>query len=362
MSEMNGTIANLACSILKAFDVANIPNPTLPLADAWLEEGATNVVMLLLDSMGSDNMKELLDEKGFFRRHVALEYNSVFPPTTVAATASLDSGLYPNQHGRLGWTCFYEELGRNVVVYTNRDDDGNIAADFSAAVKYTPYESVLEQIARKGYGAYRVAPFGDDKVSSMEEMGQMVQELCSLPGRKYVSCYWDQPDTTMHKTGSASLRTREVLLTLESAVENWSAKLEDTLLFITADHGHLDARGDVITDYPDLMDCLLRLPSIEPRTLNFFVKPGRGDDFATAFSAHFGGDFTLLTREQVLKTHLFGPEPDHPQLPALLGDYVAVAQTERTIFNTHRQKEVLIGVHAGGTSRENRIPLLVIKR
>jgi hypothetical protein len=361
MPVSSGTIANLACSILKAFDVEHIPNQTLPVADAWLENGATNVVVLLLDAMGSDNLIELLDKNGFFRRHVVLEYCSVFPPTTVAATASLDSGLYPNQHGRLGWTCYYEQLGKNVVAYTNKDDEGNPVADENAADKYTPYQSILEKIAREGYGAHRLAPFGKNCVTSIEDMGRRVRELCELPGRKYISCYWDQPDTIMHKSGSASLSAREVLRSLENAVEQWSGHLTDTLLFITADHGHLDARGDVITDYPDLVDCLLRLPSIEPRTLNFFTKPGRGEAFAAAFIEHFGADFTLFTREQVLSSHLFGPEPNHPLLPALLGDYVAVAQTERTIFNTHRQKEALIGVHAGGTQRERRIPLIALK-
>lgn len=360
MFEATNTIANLGCSILKHFGLHAV-NDSLSAADAALQKGHRNVVVLLLDAMGVHNMEQLLSREGFFFRHMAAEYSSVFPPTTASATTSLESGLFPAQHGWLGWTMFYPQLQKNVGVFTNRDDDGLPAADFNAAPTFMPYEGVVERVAQAGFGAYRLQPFGDNKVETIRQMGQRLQELCALPGRKYIYAYWNQPDSAMHTYGVEHEKVRSILQDIEEAVEVFAPLLEDTLLLITADHGHIDARGEVITDYPELMDCLLRLPSIEARTLNFFVKPGREGDFSRLFHASFGQDFMLFSKEEALKKQLFGPSPLAQGLEDTLGAFVAVATTPRTLFNNHNQLEVLKGVHAGGMEEERRIPLIVVE-
>ena len=55
-------------------------------------------------------------------------------------------------------------------------------------------------------------------------------------------------------------------------MEQLCKELKNTLVSVTADHGHIDSRGVALTDYPNIMECLVRMPSIEPRALNFFVK------------------------------------------------------------------------------------------
>ena len=362
MFEHSDTIANLACSILKYFEVPDVPNATLPQADALLDTKPTNVVVLLLDAMGYDNMQQLLSPDGFFARHVRHVYSSVYPPTTVAATTSLDSGLFPSQHAWLGWSMYYPQLQKNVMVYTNKDDAGQEAADYEVAPTLVPYVSVVDRVQAAGHAAYRVQPFGEEPVTSIRGLCDRVESLCNMPGRKYIYAYWTQPDKAMHDSGADSEKVRTVLRDVEKAVADFSSRLHDTLLLITADHGHINARGTVITDYPDIMDCLIRLPSIEPRTLNLFVTPGREDDFRQAFDRDFGQDYRLYTRDEVLNNGLFGPGPHHPLLQETVGDFVAVALTERTVFNTQGQLLALKGVHAGGTDKERRIPLIAVRK
>lgn len=59
---------------------------------------------------------------------------------------------------------------------------------------------------------------------------------------------------------------------IESYVSDMLKKLGDTILFITADHGHINTESVVLRDYPVITDCLERLPSSEPRVLNLFIK------------------------------------------------------------------------------------------
>ena len=165
----------------------------------------------------------------------------------------------------------------------------------------------------------------------------------------------------MHKTGTTSSETHEMITKLEKMVEESVSKLSDTLFLITADHSHVDCDNYCILDYPEIMDCLVRMPSLEPRTLNLFVKEECKEVFPEIFKKHFGDDFSLLTREEVLAEKVFGTGKDHKELEAMLGDFVAFSVTEKALFNTHIEAQEMPGGHAGLTREEIEIPLIVIE-
>ena len=126
------TLVNLTCSILKRFSVEP-PHPSLALADKLLSGGCRRVVLLVLDGMGSRILRQHLAEDGFFRSHLAGDIASTFPPTTVAATTSLQSGLFPVETGWLGWDCHFPALDRTVVYFRNADRQGNPLPDGKTA-------------------------------------------------------------------------------------------------------------------------------------------------------------------------------------------------------------------------------------
>lgn len=103
--DYENSIAGVANSILKWWDITP-KGPTLPLLDRYLKTDYKNVVVLLLDGAGGSVLEEHLDGRGFLRSQFAGTYSSTFPPTTVAATTSIDSGLLPCRHGWLGWDCY----------------------------------------------------------------------------------------------------------------------------------------------------------------------------------------------------------------------------------------------------------------
>ena len=114
LPDYNNCLVNLANSVLKKFG-AETTAATLPLADKVLAGNYKNVVVLLLDALGISILEKHLKPEGFFRSHLAGAFNSVYPPTTVAATTSIMSGLYPNEHGWLGWDVYYPQLDKTLL-------------------------------------------------------------------------------------------------------------------------------------------------------------------------------------------------------------------------------------------------------
>ena len=379
-------LVNLSNSVLKKFG-AETTAETLPLADQYLQKQYRNIVVLLLDGMGTAILEKHLDPNGFFRSHLAGSFDSVYPPTTVAATTSVLSGLYPNEHGWLGWAVYYPQVGKNVTVFTNTEQlrekegvaptaqypDGSArwtedsleetlpAAEYNVAFRYTPYKNILDKIKEAGGEAYAAMPFLPPYPQSMEAILNRVKELCDKPGKKFIYAYWNEPDATMHRTGTVSDAAHAMVTGLEKTVEEAVSGLSDTLLMIIADHGHMDSRNACLKDHPEVMNCLVRRPSFEPRTLNLFVKDEYKESFPEIFRKHFGDSFILLTRDEVLSGKLFGIGKNHECLESMIGDYVALAVSDRSLFNTHMEAQEMPGGHAGLTPEEIKIPLIVIE-
>ncbi len=355
-------IMNLPNSILEKFDICEEGRQRLHLLDPYLAKEYENIVVILLDGMGTSIVERHLKEDGFFRTHQKNSYTSIFPPTTVAATTSVVSGLAPCQHGWLGWDCYFPKIDKNVTVFMNTESGTDTpAADYPVASTYCRYESVGAKIRANGGQAYEVTPFVEPFPKSFEEISGRIRTLCRKPGKKYIYSYWTEPDHIMHEKGCCGSEAAQAVRELEEQVQKLCEELESTLVIVTADHGHIDSEGAAITDYPRIMECLVRMPSIEPRALNLFVKEDKREQFEQEFSKEFGDKFLLWTKEQVLNSKIFGTGAQHPDFREMLGDYLAIAVDDLSIYNSREEKEFFIGVHAGLTEEEMMIPLIVIE-
>lgn len=352
-------IASLPNSILKTYGLPTV-GKTLPMADSYLKKEYKNIVILLLDGLGTNILETNLKADGFLRKHFVESYNTVFPPTTVAATTSIMSGLQPIEHAWLGWDCYYPQVDKNVTVFLNKEQgtEKNVA-DESVAWKYCGYESIIDKLNKSEKKAYNVHPFIPPFPDSFEAICTQIGSLCAEDDSKYIYAYWNEPDSTMHKYGCYSDESKRLIASLEKEIEEMCEQLEDTLLIVTADHGHLDSRNVSITEYPLIMECLVRMPSIEPRALNLYVKADKREQFEKEFNKEFGDDFILLTKEEVYKAKLFGTGAPHVNVDAMIGDYVAIGITDLTVFNTVEEAEKFKSVHAGYTREEMTIPFIV---
>lgn len=264
--------------------------------------------------------------------------------------------------GHRALDCYFPQIEKNVTVFLNTEAGTKVpAADFHVARTFCGYESVVSKIRAKGGQAYEVTPFAEPFPKEFAEICGQVKELCERPGKKYIYSYWAEPDFTMHEKGCYGAEARKTVRELEEQTRRLCAELEDTLVIVTADHGHMDSECVAITDYPKIMECLVRMPSIEPRALNLFVSEEKKEQFVREFRKEFGEKFLLWSKDEVLERKIFGTGEEHPDFRNMLGDYLAVAVDDLTVFNTREEADALVGVHAGLTEDEMTIPFIVIE-
>jgi predicted AlkP superfamily pyrophosphatase or phosphodiesterase len=360
--DYNDSIVNLACSILKYFG-ADSEHSTLKEVDELLKDNYKNVVVLLLDGLGTDILKYHLSENSFFRKNLLKEYSSVFPPTTTSATTSMESGLTPLEHGWLGWSLYFSEINKIVNAFINTEKDTELqAADYHVATKIVPYKSIYEKIRATGKGkAYSVSRFGSNKIETFDELTNEVEILCATSEKKYIYGYWEYPDSLMHMVGSYNSEVTKNIKELEEKVAAMCNRLSDTLIIVTADHGHRNVKYYILSDYPKLFHMLRRPTSIETRATAFYIKEEYLKAFPAEFHKSFGDDFLLYSKEEVIKNNIFGTGKIHPKFEEFIGDYLAVAVSDKGIVYSQQSKQ-FISNHAGMTEEEMKIPLIAISR
>ena len=360
------SLLSLISSILTHYGVET-PHKTLPELDVLLKNNYKNVVVMLFDGMGTAILEKHLPPDTFLRRNLQSTISSVFPPTTTAATTTAETGLAPIEHGWLGWSLYFNEIGNNVSIFKNTlsDTEGEIAADYHVASRYIPRKSVFDRIADVTKGkirTYGVSPFSSHKCDSVPDLCRTVEKLCSEEGRKYIYTYWPQPDYDMHDYGTEHGQIKAEIVEINDAVEAMCKMLKDTIVLVTADHGLIDSEWKFLLDYTDITECIMRMPSIESRAMAFFIKDGMKEQFEAAFKTHFGDSYVLYTKEQVLKENLFGYGTPHPRTEGFLGDYLAVAVKNISIdCGSSENHDVFKAAHAGMTEDEINIPLIVFE-
>lgn len=357
----------LTSSVLAHYGVHTDHKP-LKMADELLAKQYKNVVIMLFDGMGTSILEKHLPKDSFLRRHYKATISSVFPPTTTAATTTMETGLAPIEHGWLGWSLYFPEVDCNVSIFPNTvtGSGGESAADYNVAGRYIPYKSIYEKITEHTNGtviAKEVSPFSEYQMKSVNEICKTVIDLCAEEKPTYLYTYWPQPDFDMHEFGTEHEKITEHLRQINQEVESMCKKLKDTLVLITADHGLIDTEWRFMQEQKDFCDCLVRIPSIEARTMSFFVKPEMQSPFVQLFQKYYGEDYVLLTKEEVYDMKLFGTGDPHPRADQFIGDYLAIATGKVSIDNMkHRgDPDIFRAVHAGLTEEELQIPFIAVE-
>ena len=360
----NECLTNLACSIRKYFELEYKHN-TLDYIDKELNEyQPKNVVTILCDGMGSNILDRMLDNNSFLIKNRIKPITTVFPATTVAVTTSILTGLNPVETGMLGWHMYYKDIDKTITVFMNSDKEDLSFTPLKEAEEYNNKhmirKSISEEITENGkYKGYTLFPFGDNPYKDLDEMFNTIEKLCNEEGKKYIYAYDTDPDHTMHEIGCDKPEIKIIIEDINKRVEELSKKLTDTIIFVIADHGHHNVQNIFLEDYPDLVECLEKNTSLEPRAVNFFIKEDKKEEFEILFNNYFKDDFDLYKMDDVIESKLFGDGIENEIFRDALGDYLAIAKTDKTLL--YNGSEELKSQHAGYTDDEILVPLIKIK-
>lgn len=363
-NDLTNSITNLSNSILKRFGVTPYHSSIKKIDD--LIKDKKKVLVFLFDGMGHFILEKHLPKDSFFRSHVFHTIDSTFPPTTVASTNSFLSGKFPIETAWIGWSQYFSEINRNVAIFWNTDDDTDEdLGPVSYIQSVASYERLDEQINKANGKKIAKAIFG----YPIDKVDRRVRFLNKFVGRAYASAnskeesfvyaYWNSPDSRMHVNGTNKECITSFIKRIQKLVRSYSRKYPDVTTLIIADHGMMDIEYLCMDEHPDLLELLLRSPSFESRTANFFVKEDKKEQFKTLFNKYYGKYFELYTKEEVFENKLFGEGTPHKYSNIFIGDYVAVA-INKYALRVHDSSFKLKAHHAGGTKEEFLIDVIVL--
>ena len=361
--DYDNCLVNLASSVMDFCGIEKY-HPSLDVVDKYLKSGKYNsVAMLLYDGMGYDLMCKYLPEDSFLRKHVVAVIDSVFPPTTTAATTSVQTGLYPSEHKWLGWNVYFEEIDKTVTIFLNREKDTDKpAAEYHVAHRFNPIRCYPD-ICPPDIKGVTISPFTDNGVTypeyDVDAYFAAIRKVLGESGKKAVYAYFSDPDAIEHETGTDSEETREILRRLDAESEKLCREIpDDTLLIITADHGHKNTHYVILErDIPEMVEMLARDISIEGRACSFWIKKGYEERFDGLFREKLGEDFLLLTHQEVMDSQIFGP-CDNDDYGKYIGDRLAVAIGDKCIALRIGSTE-LVSQHAGTFPEEIKVPVII---
>lgn len=359
---------NVVASIRKHFGLRTTFQTNSHIDQLLATNKYKHIAILLLDGMGSYMLRKNLSEDSLLATHKISDMYAVFPSTTACAIPALQSGLAPLNIGWLGWENYFKEIDRHVVLFRNKDFYTNESLDFNVREKL-PYQNFYADLP---VDSFELGPdFYENGCATFAELCNRYLDEIKTRDSSVAYLYWNEPDAIMHETGCYSLESKKEFEHLDDILAQFSEKLpEDTLVIITADHGHINVKPIYLSNYTDITSTLIGLPSNEGRATFFRVKLFHRMKFEKNFRKFFGGYFKLLKRDKFINEGYLGKphRKHHPHLKELIGDYVAIA-TDHYYFNYHPNmysKEdddfVFKSHHAGLTANEMMIPLIIIKK
>jgi len=353
---------NITTSILKHYKV-DTPFNSLEILNKELDKNYRNVVLFLVDAMGSEILKKHPEQSKFLIENQIQTLTTVFPSTTVSATTSVLTGLPPISTGWIGWLQYVKEEARSVIFFFNKDFyDADHEFDYNVSEKFVPVTKIYDLIEQKNSGIKAIEVFPEFRVPEHKEF----KDLCNTviketksKGNHFIYAYWDKLDTYLHATGTTSKKVQNHIQEINNDFKYLVEKLDDdTLVIVTADHGQIDIEEIELWKYKSIIDTFAHNPSVEARATAFFIKEGMEEQFVEEFNKSFRDSFILYKSEAFLKSKYLGNSDEHIKMREFLGDYFSIA-IDKYSFKLINSKKGFLAQHAGLTKDEMLIPLIV---
>ncbi|MEK7692620.1 MAG: alkaline phosphatase family protein [Chloroflexota bacterium] len=336
---------------------------------------ADHIVFVMADGFGM-NLVEHLPQDSFFRPHVAMEMQAVFPSSTAPAITSIATGRWPAAHAVPGWFTYLPDhnLIATILPFIERFSKRPLAELGVTPEQALPVPSWLPRFKHEPL-CYMPAFITGSTYSNYFSDGEpqvpyehlsaaaeaIVARIAASRAPTYTYLYVPFIDAAEHEHGPHADAVTKTLVMVERAVASLAGQVEGRArVVVSADHGltRVAKRDQHEIKEGDPLMRLLRLPpSGEPRVPSFYAREGRADRFAAAFRDRFGDTHALLTIDEVEALRLLGPDALSPETRRRLGDFMAVSATSDAIL--HRPDSPMIGFHGGLLPDEMRIPLIV---
>jgi len=233
----NSTV-NMMSSILNKYNAKSDYNSIKALDE--IINDADNVVLFILDGLGN-NILNKVSLNGYFNKNKLCEITSVFPSTTVAAINTVSTGLTPVEHGWLGWTLYFSEVGRTIEVFRNK----YVGHKEEVTLNYydiLDYENIFTKIKKNNLKCNYFRP--DSIPTNMKDSDNFTYKsfkkgLKSLNNvlnnnlindKSFTYFYYDDPDKTLHIKGTKSFIVKYKIRKIEKLIKKSFSPLTNVKL------------------------------------------------------------------------------------------------------------------------------------
>ncbi len=392
-------LLNVPATVLEALRMRDAADrPPLTEIDPSLTERVAQVVVIFVDGLGSGQLERLAanGDMPFVasiverarRRDAAqlLDATTIFPSTTAAAITTMHTARTPQEHGNIAYFLWLEEFG-----YVSQMLRWGRAADrrgsyFDDArrdpLDYVKVPSIHARIRERGGKSYVIEPelFRNEAMTRMhaaeaEYLGyalpttmgvrlrQLLRERPWGTAPAYVYAYWAGIDTAAHQHGPRSAEHAAEAASVDLNLRRALAERErgDTLVILTADHGHAAVDPNKLIDLVGDAELatLLRNPMAgEPRVV--FLHTDHPEKVRAHLEGRWPGEFFLFDREEAIAEGLFG-FGDPTLVRARVGEVCALLGGDRgaAIVTVDGQLIRHRGSHGGMSPDEMNIPVLI---
>jgi len=389
------SLVNLPASICRWLGVPDFgTGPLAPDLMSVLDRRFRCVVVLVVDGLGYDHIRHLLDQgcaevwRKMLPQAVFAPLTSTVPSTTSTALTTLWTGTSAAGHGITGYEMWLKEYGvvANMILHSPASFSGDVGSLRRAGFQpesFMPLPTLGSWLARHGivtqaYLHHSIARSGLSMMHfpqvetraflSISDLWiSLGQQLNAYPDqRAYYYAYWGGVDEMGHYFGPdderVSLDFDQFSRSFEQAFLNklTPSARQDTLFILTSDHGMVPTPKNADYDlrhHPRLCNWLHIQPCGENRLAYLYVRPGKLDAVREYMTQNWPDRFYIRHLQQVIDAGLFGSQPVYPPLYDRLGDLICIARGDAYLWWSGKENH-LLGRHGGLSRTEMLVPFL----
>jgi hypothetical protein len=388
------SIYNAAQSIAKLFGLD--AKKTLDTA-IWDNDIVTTninrVVLILTDGLGYKMLNQLIAEDDDLQSVIGdltdgrgpLPITSTTPSTTATALPTLWTAKTPAEHGMLGTTLFLREFGllANLLYYkanASPNPKGELSRWGLPAEEFVEAQAIGQLLAQVdvpthllldrgllGSGLSLIMHRGIDNrhihTGGHDVWPRLHNLLAETAGQRcFVSAYWPAIDVLSHHYGAQSRfvhdEIKQQMTGIRNAILSDAAQDGQTLVIITADHGHYDVTQPTqITTNSPIWNAMRSTFGGDKRFAQLYLRNGYKQQVIDIIESQFADKLTWVDPETALKAGLFGNQPPHPEFFHRVGDLIIISRQDTCVYDQYNPR-LPISMHGGLSDWEMIVPLL----